>query len=305
MTILTTLLPLLAALLIGYWIDIKFFSEKRVAKGLNQLVYLILGLIGFSIGALDNLTEKLFVAGYQAFILFLLVSSFNLIALYISGLKLDSHYNASNAPIPQASKWQAIKDAIITLTWVFAGIGAGIIGKHWLTGVDELVTGLLYILLFLIGCQLRQGNYRLRKLFLNRQGLIIASVTVISTLLAGWLSTLILDINWHQGLAVVSGFGWYSLSGILITGLGDPVLGTTAFLLDLSREIIALMLIPFLAKWNSHMSVGYSGATAMDFTLPMLGKFHGPQIIPVCIASGFIMSVLVPILIPIFMGAGQ
>ncbi|SBS35860.1 hypothetical protein MSP8887_02470 [Marinomonas spartinae] len=303
MAILTTLLPLLAALLIGYWIDITFFNAKRVAKGLNQLVYLILGLIGFSIGALDNLTEKLLIAGHQAFILVILVSSFNLIALYFSGLKFGSHYENNSAALPQTSKWQAIKDAIITLTWVFAGIAAGFIGKQWFTGVDKLVTALLYILLFLIGCQLRQGNYRLRKLFLNRQGLIIAGVTIASTLLAGWVSTLLLHINWHQGLAVVSGFGWYSLSGILITGLGDPVLGTTAFLLDLSREILALMLIPFLAKWNSHLSVGYSGATAMDFTLPMLGKFHGPQIIPVCIASGFIMSVLVPILIPIFIGS--
>jgi uncharacterized membrane protein YbjE (DUF340 family) len=40
----------------------------------------------------------------------------------------------------------------------------------------------------------------------------------------------------------------------------------------------------------------------MDFTLPMLGKFHGADIIPTAIASGFIMSLLVPILIPLFMG---
>ncbi|WP_239544396.1 lysine exporter LysO family protein [Marinomonas foliarum] len=168
--------------------------------------------------------------------------------------------------------------------------------------MDELVTGLLYVLLFLIGCQLRQGNHRLRKLFLNSQGVIIALVTIFTTLLAGWIGSFVLGLSWNQGLAVVSGFGWYSLSGILITGLGDPVLGTTAFLLDLGREILSLMLIPFLARLNSHMSVGYSGATAMDFTLPMLGKFHGAQIIPVCIASGFIMSILVPILIPLFMG---
>jgi uncharacterized membrane protein YbjE (DUF340 family) len=193
-------------------------------------------------------------------------------------------------------------DAAKTIAWVIGGVIVGIFAKDWLTGVDNIVTGLLYVLLFLICCQLRQGNHRLRKLFLNAQGVIIALVTISTTLLAGWIGSLILGLSWNRGRAVVSGFGWYSQSGSLIPGLGEPGLGTTAFLLDLAREILALMLIPFLARLNSHMSIGYSGATAMDFTLPMLGKFHGAQIIPVCIASGFIMSILVPILIPLFMG---
>ena len=302
MTILSTLGPLLIALLFGYWVNIKFFTPERVAKGLNQLVYLILGLIGFSLGALDNLMEKLLIAGYQAIVLFLLVSVLSLAALYVSGLRFDSAAKNAAKQAPENKTAHALIDAIKTILFVITGVIVGFFTKDWLTGVDELVTGLLYVLLFLVGCQLRQGNYRLRKLFLNAQGVIIALVTIAATLLSGWIGSLILGLSWNQGLAVVSGFGWYSLSGILITGLGDPVLGTTAFLLDLGREILALMLIPFLARLNSHMSVGYSGATAMDFTLPMLGKFHGADIVPVCIASGFIMSILAPILIPLFLG---
>ena len=302
MTMITTLGPLLIALLIGYWVNIRFLTPKRVAVGLEKLVYLILGLIGFSIGALDNLVNKLLVAGFQAFILFVLVTAISLVALYCSGLRFGGAHGNSRGDIPQASKKQALKDAAQTIAWVMAGIAVGFVFKDWAMGVDQAVTGLLYILLLLVGCQLRQDDHRLKKLLLNKQGVIIASTTIGSTLLAGWISCFILGISWQQGLAVVSGFGWYSLSGILITGLGDPVLGTTAFLLDLGREITALMLIPFLAKRSSHMSVGYSGATAMDFTLPMLGKFHGPEIVPVCIASGFIMSLLAPILIPFFLG---
>ncbi|WP_133013325.1 lysine exporter LysO family protein [Marinomonas flavescens] len=302
MTVITTLGPLLIALLFGYWVNIKFLSPQRVAVGLEKLIYLILGLIGFSIGALDNLAQKLIVAGFQAFVLFSLVTIISLIALYCSGLRFGGAHSENQVDVPQASKMQALKDAAQTLAWVIGGVIVGFIGKDWAMGVNQAVTGLLYVLLLLVGCQLRQGNHRLKKLLLNKQAVIIASSTIVSTLFAGWLSSFILGLSWHQGLAVVSGFGWYSLSGILITGLGDPVLGTTAFLLDLGREIVALMLIPFLAKRSSHMSVGYSGATAMDFTLPMLSKFHGPAIVPVCIASGFIMSLLVPILIPLFLG---
>lgn len=300
MTVLITLGPLLLALLLGYWVNIGFFNVSRVNKWLNYLTLLILGLIGFSLGALDNLVEKLLIAGYQAVIFFVFISLFSLTALYLSGLRFGEK---SDAGVTQASSHKhALIDAAKTIAWVIAGIAIGIFSKGWELPIDEAVTYLLYFLLFLIGCQLRQGNHRLRKLFLNTQGVIIALVTITSTLLAGWVGSMILGLDWNQGLAVVSGFGWYSLSGILITGLGDPALGTTAFLLDLGREIVVLMSIPFLARLNSHLSVGYSGATAMDFTLPMLGKYHGAQIVPVCIASGFIMSILCPILIPLFMG---
>ncbi|MEP2618453.1 MAG: lysine exporter LysO family protein [Marinomonas sp.] len=302
MTILATLGPLLISLLFGYWVNIKVFSPARVAKWLEQLVYLILGLIGFSLGALDNLAEKLLVAGYQAVVFFVLVSAISLFGLYLSGMRFGGTHAEHLSQNPEGKQSHALMDAAKSIAWVVVGIIVGFFTKDWVSGIDEMVTFLLYFLLFLIGCQLRQGNYHLRKLFLNTQGVIIALVTIITTLFAGWLGSLVLGLTWYQGLAVVSGFGWYSLSGILITGLGDPVLGTTAFLLDLSREILALMLIPFLARLNSHMSVGYSGATAMDFTLPMLGKFHGAQIVPVCIASGFIMSILCPILIPLFIG---
>ena len=302
MTILSTLGPLLAALLVGYWVPVKTLTPERVARGLSQLTYVILGLIGYSIGALDNLASKIVIAGYQAVVLFIAITIIPLCALWISGKVFHAGASKVQHVDNQQSTRHALIDAAKTLGWVLAGVALGWLLKSWIPSVDELVTWLLYLLLFLVGCQLRQGNFRLRKLFLNTQGMAIAITTVLATLLAGLIAGAFLGLEWNKSLAVVSGFGWYSLSGILITGLGDPVLGTTAFLLDLGREIIALMLIPAFARINSHLSVGYSGATAMDFTLPLLGKVHGAEIVPVCIASGFIMSFLVPVLIPLFMG---
>lgn len=305
MTILVTLGPLLLALLAGYWLNIKFLSEKFIQTSLTWLTYLILGMIGFSIGALEDLPNKLVTAGAQALIFFAAISVLAIAALWYTG----KHFNPSEKLLHTQAKAEDVKisfavfaDAIKTLAFVLIGLVIGIFASDSLTHVDTIVTYLLYLLLFLIGHQLQQGNYRLRKLFLNTQGLIIAFTTVATTLLGGLIGALVLDLPVTHGLAVVSGFGWYSLSGILITGLGNPVLGTTAFLLDIGREILALLLIPVFCRINSHVSVGYSGATAMDFTLPMLGKFHGADIIPTAIASGFIMSLLVPILIPLFMG---
>ena len=44
------------------------------------------------------------------------------------------------------------------------------------------------------------------------------------------------------------------------------------------------------------MAIGYGGATAMDFTLPIIRSSGGLACVPVAIASGFILSFISPVL---------
>ncbi|MGB1322041.1 MAG: LysO family transporter, partial [Vibrio gallaecicus] len=46
--------------------------------------------------------------------------------------------------------------------------------------------------------------------------------------------------------------------------------------------------------------IGYAGATAMDFTLPVIQTTGGVRCVPVAIVSGFILSILVPVLMLFF-----
>ncbi|MGL5093000.1 MAG: lysine exporter LysO family protein, partial [Aeromonas sobria] len=100
-----------------------------------------------------------------------------------------------------------------------------------------------------------------------------------------------------HGLALSSSFGWYSLSGILVADKLGPVLGSAAFINDLGRELIAILIIPVLMRRHPSAAIGYGGATALDFTLPVIQKSGGIQVVPVAIVSGFILSLLGPILI--------
>ena len=43
-----------------------------------------------------------------------------------------------------------------------------------------------------------------------------------------------------------AGLGWYSLSGALLTRLHSPELGALAFLSNVLREILAILLMPLL-----------------------------------------------------------
>ena len=160
------------------------------------------------------------------------------------------------------------------------------------------------LLLFLIGLQLKNAGLPLRRLLVNRQGLGIALTVVASSLLAGLVLVPVLALPWHDVLALSAGFGWYSLSGIVIGDALGPAWGGVAFLNDVIREIIALALIPLLIGARPAMAIGYGGATAMDFTLPVIRSSGGLACVPVAIASGFLLSFLSPVLMAVLLSLG-
>lgn len=59
------------------------------------------------------------------------------------------------------------------------------LGERLFNSADLLAEWVLYLLLALIGCQLRNSGMPLRQILLNRMGLSIAVTLAISSLLAG------------------------------------------------------------------------------------------------------------------------
>lgn len=135
------------------------------------------------------------------------------------------------------------------------------------------------------------------KVFLAPVGVVVGSI------LAAMLVGLCLGWDLREGGAVGAGFGWYSLSGVLISDLHSVSLGTIAFLSNIFREVLSILLAPFLAKKVGPLAlVAPSGATAMDSTLPLLVAVGPKGISIVGIISGFSLSLLVPILVPLVLG---
>lgn len=182
----------------------------------------------------------------------------------------------------------------------FAPIAIGLSGLAFLQHATEASEYTLILLLFLVGIQLRNNGMTLKQIVLNRRGMIVAVVVVASSLIGGLINAFILDLPINTALAMASGFGWYSLSGILLTESFGPVIGSAAFFNDLARELIAIMLIPGLIRRSRSTALGLCGATSMDFTLPVLQRTGGLDMVPAAIVHGFILSLLVPILIAFF-----
>ncbi len=128
----------------------------------------------------------------------------------------------------------------------------------------------------------------------------IALIIVVSSLIGGAIAAMVLDISVYKGLAMASGFGWYSLAGILMGDAFGPVYGGASFMIELLRELVALVFIPLLITRKPCTAIGYAGATAMDFTLPVIQSTGGVRCVPVAIVSGFILSLLVPVMMLFF-----
>ncbi|KXS36722.1 MAG: hypothetical protein AWU55_2945 [Halomonadaceae bacterium T82-2] len=298
------LLLILLPLILGYLVPVRRDGlMQAINRAVNGSIYAILALMGVSLTGLDDLGGQLARMSGQAITLFAVITPVNLLALY--GLSRRSALHAGDSPRlagAPTSKLAAMAGSLALAGVVIAGIFAGLLlvqlgfaeAPHH---AETLAEWVLYALLALIGCQLRNSGMPLRQILLNRHGLAIALTVAASSLAAGLLAAPLLDLHWNEGLAMAAGFGWYSLSGILIGDQLGPVLGGAAFFNDLARELTAFLLIPLVIHRATPLAIGYGGATSMDFTLPVIQQHGGVSCVPIAVVSGFLLSLLSPPLI--------
>ncbi len=125
--------------------------------------------------------------------------------------------------------------------------------------------------------------------------LLVAIGSIIGTVIAGTL----LGLLRNESAALGAGFGWYSLSAVLLTDLHSVELGSMAFLTNIMREMLALVIIPLIAPLlGSITAIAPGGATTMDVTLPLLKKVGGEEVVLPAFINGVVLTALVPLLVP-------
>lgn len=193
---------------------------------------------------------------------------------------------------------------------ILASLAAGILCGYFLLpagavgSLDTISSLALNVLLLSVGIDLgynKQVFYNLRK-----QGfriLLVPLSIITGSLLGGVISVIIFGMPVNLGLAISSGFGWYSLSGVILSNISGPEAGTIAFLTNIFREVIAIITIPILAeKLNNLTAIAPAGATSMDTTLPIVTEATDKETAVVSFINGAVLSALVPILVPLLYG---
>lgn len=293
------LLIILLPLIVGYLIPLHRESALRlINRFLSWIVYVILFFMGISLAFLDNLSANLLSILHYSVVTVVVILLCNIAALFWLERTIPWKNNHQQEKLP--SRIAMALESLKLCGVVVLGFLLGLTGWSFLQHATEASEYTLIFLLFLIGIQLRNNGMTLKQIVLNRRGMIVAIVVVTSSMVAGVINAVILDLPLKTGLAMASGFGWYSLSGILLTESFGPVIGSAAFFNDLARELIAIMLIPGLVRRSRSTALGLCGATSMDFTLPVLQRSGGLELVPAAIVHGFILSLLVPVLMAFF-----
>lgn len=171
--------------------------------------------------------------------------------------------------------------------------------------VSDISFYVLCALMFSVGFGIGNDKDTVKKFkSLSPRLLLLPVMTVVGT----YAGVLAVSFFFHERtladfLAIGSGFGYYSLSSILITQYKGVELGAVALLANIIREIITLIFAPWLVKYFGKLApISAGGATTMDTTFPIIVKNSGKEFSIVSIYHGFIMDFSVPFLVTFFCG---
>lgn len=304
---------------VGYLLRRREWVEW-LYKGIAYTIWLLLFFFGLQVGANEQVVANLDTLGLKA------------LAISLSGV-LGSCCFAwivyrvvfRNGGLPPIGK----KDDAVE--------GDGVAGKF-----SQFMGGFIVVAFFAVGClcgwldffptSLTDGMFSMYVLYLlmiqvgisigsdRRLKEILASIrpkllllplgTIVGTLLfVALLSVFMEGMNLEDCMAVGAGFGYYSLSSVLITQIKEPSaglvvatqMGTIALMANIMREVMTLLFAPVIYRvFGGLAPISVGGATSMDSTLPVITAVCGKEMAFISIFHGVLVDFSVPFLVTFF-----
>ncbi len=197
-----------------------------------------------------------------------------------------------------------MKGGLLILICFLSGVVAG---KAHIIPADigsEILGLALYFMLLLAGMCM---GFDTRNFLIVREFglkiLLLPLGIIVGSALGSFLSYVLLgmfaqDISLRDAMGVGAGLGYYSLSSVIITRLGDAELGSVALLANVSRELVTLLFAPLLVRIAGGFApVASGGAAAMDTCMPVIAKYAGERYAIMGVFSGMVLTLLVPIIV--------
>lgn len=192
---------------------------------------------------------------------------------------------------------------ILSAVAVGFALGWTVLPASVVASLDKVTSIALTILVGFVGVSI--GRTKNVAATLRTSGLQMLATPLgvaIGSLIGSLAAGAIFRMDMGESLAVGAGFGWYSLSAVLLAQLHSPALGALAFVSNVLRELIAVILMPLLAKHvHPVAAVVPGGATTMDTTLPVIARCTDAQTSILAFVNGVVLSTMVPILVPAFL----
>jgi uncharacterized membrane protein YbjE (DUF340 family) len=156
----------------------------------------------------------------------------------------------------------------------------------------------LYVLLALVAFDIRLPASALRALWAP------LTAAVAGAVLAAFLFAALTGIGWLPSLATTLGFGFYTLTGPLVTARFGATLGLLAFLANFLRENFTMLAAPYVGRRVRGEGLSaMGGATAMDTTLYFVVRYGDRDAAGLALATGLVLTVAATIVLPLLVGA--
>ena len=265
--------------------------------------------LGINLGANDEVVSSLGQIGLAALVITVLAMAGSLLCLTLLRrfvLKLD-HYGlprGSEAAREEEAHHGGKADNSLTFLIVIAVVLGMLAGRFVLPAAVTAHCGTvisfgLYLLLFMVGMDMgKQGTLLADIKTAGFQVLLVPVAVCAGSLAFAALAGLFLPLGVKDSMAAASGLGWYSLAPTLLAPYSLTV-SATAFLSNIMHELFSIVAVPIVAQKLGYIeAVALPGATAMDTLLPVVVSATADRMAIYSFASGLILSLAVPVLVP-------
>lgn len=192
-----------------------------------------------------------------------------------------------------------IKPLFVLIVGVLLGY-IGLIPKELLQLNSTAIKIALLALFIAIGIEMGKDSKLWDSLKeLKSSAIYISLVGLLGSMLGGALAHILTGIPLSTSVASAAGSGYYSITTLMLKEVGGPEQALIGFLSNLMRELMVIIGMPLIAKlWGKYGCVAAAGATAMDTSLPFIIKSVGKEIGILSFATGVILTLLVPFIVP-------
>lgn len=304
----------LAIALVGGMLVAKRLGATRLVRtaaiAQTVLVWLLLFFMGVNTGGIEGIIKQFGQIGRSALVITLLGIGGTILCSFLFSLLVSHQEGEKGIAIAKRKEqsvirrlYDIVKEPLLLVSIVVTGVCLRLFTPLFSWFDSSLITYLLYTLLFFVGMGMIHKKISFRGVLQDKSLFLLPFYTIAGTYLGALVAPLVTPYSMQQTMGMLSGFGWYSLSGVLISDLGFPLLGSISFLSNLLRESFSFFLIPLfgrLGKRYYYPAVCTAGATSMDVTLVLLSTHFGTRTMLGSIYHGVIMSLAAPLLIPLF-----
>lgn len=288
----------------------KVKAISRLGGLVKYLVWFLLFVLGLSAGMNDNIVHGFAQVGLTAFIFAFAGTAGAMLAAWVVYRLFFKSRNAERAGGGRMAGG-GLKGSLVIVAFFAAGLAAGIM-RVLPEGfpVGEVSRWALYVLLLFVGLGVGSDSHLSETIRTLRPKLLLVPLaTIVGTLSFSALAAWLIGQTVPDGLAIGSGFTYYSLSSVLITQLKTPLigaaaaawLGTVALLTNVFKEIAVLVGAPLMVRLAGPLApICVGGAASMDVLLPSITSASGRQWAFAAVLHGAIVDFSVPFFVSLF-----